>query len=124
MRIPAFQKNHQSARAPVLRACALALATLFSAQLSAAPTGATVVNGQASVAQQAKRVYPIRFIEGSSCGCEGLAKGETRIQLLAAGIGQGMGTYDYLCNWQLTIPAQTLAGSYTAVMVVSINSGP
>lgn len=50
--------------------------------------------------------------------------GTTPLKMLAAGIGQGMGTYDYLCNWQLTVPAQTLAGSYTAVMVVSINSGP
>lgn len=50
--------------------------------------------------------------------------GGTPLKLLSAGVGQGMGAYDYTPDFQLTVPAQTLAGSYQAVVTVSINSGP
>ncbi len=50
--------------------------------------------------------------------------GATPLKLLSASTGQGMGTYDYTPDFQLTVPAQALAGTYQAVVTVSINSGP
>lgn len=50
--------------------------------------------------------------------------GATPLKLLSANAGQGMGTYDYTPDFQLTVPAQTLAGEYQAVVTVSINTGP
>ncbi len=52
MRIAAFHNRYCATRSPALGACALALAGLFSPQTSAAPTGAAVINGQVSFAQQ------------------------------------------------------------------------
>ncbi|MBI5290156.1 MAG: WxL domain-containing protein [Chloroflexi bacterium] len=48
----------------------------------------------------------------------------TPLKLLQATGGAGMGTYDYTPDFQLTVPASTAAGSYTANVTVSINSGP
>jgi len=48
----------------------------------------------------------------------------TPLKLLQATGGGGMGTYDYTPDFQLTVPASTAAGSYTANVTVSINSGP
>ncbi len=50
--------------------------------------------------------------------------GGTPLKLLQATGGAGMGTYDYTPNFQLTVPASTGAGAYTANVTVSINSGP
>lgn len=50
--------------------------------------------------------------------------GLTSLRLLSAGVGQGMGTYDYTNEWQLSVPGQTMAGSYTATVVISVNTGP
>jgi hypothetical protein len=48
----------------------------------------------------------------------------TPLKVLQATGGAGMGTYDYIPNFQLTVPASAAAGSYTANVTVSINSGP
>ncbi len=50
--------------------------------------------------------------------------GTTALKICSAGAGQGLGTYDYTPDFQLAVPAQTLAGTYQAVVTVSINSGP
>ncbi len=50
--------------------------------------------------------------------------GATPLKVLQATGGAGMGTYDYTPNFQLTVPASTGAGAYTANVTVSINSGP
>ncbi len=50
--------------------------------------------------------------------------GTTALKICSAGTGQGLGTYDYTPDFQLAVPAQTLAGTYQAVVTVSINSGP
>jgi hypothetical protein len=46
------------------------------------------------------------------------------LKVLQATGGAGMGTYDYIPDFQLTVPASAAAGSYTANVTVSINSGP
>jgi len=48
----------------------------------------------------------------------------TPLKVLQATGGAGMGTYDYIPDFQLTVPASVVAGSYTANVTVSINSGP
>jgi len=48
----------------------------------------------------------------------------TPLKVLQATGGAGMGTYDYTPDFQLTVPASAPAGSYTANVTVSINSGP
>ncbi len=50
--------------------------------------------------------------------------GGTPLKVLQATGGAGMGTYDYTPDFQLTVPASTTAGSYTANVTVSVNSGP
>ena len=50
--------------------------------------------------------------------------GATPLKVLQATGGAGMGTYDYTPDFQLTVPASAVAGSYTANVTVSINSGP
>ena len=50
--------------------------------------------------------------------------GGTPLKVLQATGGAGMGTYDYIPDFQLTVPASAPAGSYTANVTVSINSGP
>jgi len=48
----------------------------------------------------------------------------TPLKVLQAVAGTGMGTYDYVPDFQLTVPSSAAAGSYTANVTVSINSGP
>jgi plastocyanin len=48
----------------------------------------------------------------------------TPLKVLQATAGTGMGTYDYTPDFQLTVPSSAAAGSYTANVTVSINSGP
>ncbi len=48
----------------------------------------------------------------------------TPTRLLAAAINAGMGQYSYTPDFQLTVPGSTPAGSYTANVSVSVNSGP
>ena len=48
----------------------------------------------------------------------------TPLKVLQATGGAGMGTYDYTPDFQLTVPASAVAGSYTANVTVSINTGP
>ena len=47
----------------------------------------------------------------------------TSLKVLSAAAGTGMGTYDFTPDFQLALPASVYAGSYTASMTVSINSG-
>ncbi len=50
--------------------------------------------------------------------------GTLPLKVLQATGGAGMGTYDYIPDFQLTVPASAVAGSYTANVTVSVNSGP
>lgn len=50
--------------------------------------------------------------------------GATPLKLLSAALNQGMGSYDYTPDFQLTVPASAVAGAYTANVTVAINSGP
>ena len=46
------------------------------------------------------------------------------LKMLQAVAATGMGTYDYVPSFQLTVPASAAVGAYTANITVSINSGP
>jgi plastocyanin len=46
------------------------------------------------------------------------------LKVLQATGGAGMGTYDYIPDFQLTVPASAAAGAYTANVTVSVNTGP
>ncbi len=46
------------------------------------------------------------------------------LKVLQATGGAGMGTYDYIPDFQLTVPASAVAGAYTASVTVSVNTGP
>lgn len=46
------------------------------------------------------------------------------LKFIAASPGNGMGTYDFIPEFQLTLPASAYAGTYTASLTTSINSGP
>jgi hypothetical protein len=46
------------------------------------------------------------------------------LKMLQAAATTGMGTYDYVPSFQLTVPSSATAGSYTANVTVSINSAP
>jgi hypothetical protein len=46
------------------------------------------------------------------------------LKVLQAAPGTGMGTYNHIPDFQLTVPSSSAAGSYTANVTVSINSGP
>ncbi len=48
----------------------------------------------------------------------------TPLKMLQAAATTGMGTYDYVPSFQLTVPSSAAAGSYAANLTVSINSGP
>ena len=44
--------------------------------------------------------------------------------LMSAASGNGMGQYTYVPDFQLTVPAETVAGTYDSVVTVAIVSGP
>lgn len=46
------------------------------------------------------------------------------LKMLQAAATTGMGSYGYVPSFQLTVPGSAAAGSYTANLTVSINSGP
>ena len=46
------------------------------------------------------------------------------LKLLRALAGTGMGTYDFVPDFSLTVPASTPLGDYAASLVVTINLGP
>ena len=46
------------------------------------------------------------------------------LKLLRASAGTGMGTYDFVPDFSLTVPASTPLGDYAASLVVTINLGP
>ncbi len=46
------------------------------------------------------------------------------LKLLAAAVGAGMGTYDFVPDFSLLVPASAAPGVYEASIVVSVNSGP
>lgn len=46
------------------------------------------------------------------------------LKLLAAIAGTGMGTYNFVPDFSLLVPASTSPGDYQASIVVSVNSGP
>lgn len=48
----------------------------------------------------------------------------TPLKIAAAAAGDGDGVYDLTPDFQLTVPAQTFAGSYTATVTIAINAGP
>jgi len=50
--------------------------------------------------------------------------GAGALKLLNATGAAGNGSFDYVPEFQLTIPAAAAVGSYTANVTVSINSGP
>jgi len=52
------------------------------------------------------------------------ALGGTPLKMLQAAATTGMGSYEYVPGFQLTVPGSAAAGAYTANLTVSINSGP
>lgn len=48
----------------------------------------------------------------------------TPLKILSAGLGEGMGTYAVHPEFTLGVPANTVAGSYTSTVTVTITSGP
>ena len=51
-------------------------------------------------------------------------RGGTALKYLSAAVDTGMGTYDIKPNFELEIPAETLAGTFTSTFTVAIVSGP
>ena len=98
--------------------------------VSIASTDFTSTAGSIAVANFKVRVpaTSILRIAGNAVPTSGATTyqplGSTALKLLTAAVGAGMGTYDYLPDFQLTVPASTLAGAYTATVIVSVNSGP
>jgi len=48
----------------------------------------------------------------------------TPLKIIAAAPGTGMGSYDFIPDYRLTVPPSTVPGDYQASLVVSVNSGP
>ena len=48
----------------------------------------------------------------------------TALKIVTAAKGAGQGVYDLTPDFQLTVPAETFTGSYTATVTVSIIVGP
>lgn len=46
------------------------------------------------------------------------------LKILSAAPGDGMGSYDFIPDFRLTVPAETSEGAYQAILTVSISSGP
>ena len=79
MGLSMLSRNFRGSRPPFgAKACVLALAALFGAPASAAPTGASVVHGQASFAQQGS-VLTITNSNGAVINWQGfsIGSGET-----------------------------------------------
>ena len=48
----------------------------------------------------------------------------TALMIASAASGEGDGVYDLTPGFQLTVPAETYSGSYTATVTVSVSTGP
>ena len=48
----------------------------------------------------------------------------TGINLLAAAVGDGLGTYNFVPHFQLLVPGATLPGAYSTTVTVTIICGP
>jgi hypothetical protein len=48
----------------------------------------------------------------------------TPLKIASASAGTGDGIYDLTPDFQLTVPASTYAGTYTATVTVAITAGP
>ncbi|MCH6556470.1 MAG: hypothetical protein IH797_07690 [Chloroflexi bacterium] len=48
----------------------------------------------------------------------------TALKIASAASGTGDGVYDLTPDFQLTVPAETFSGSYTATVTVAISAGP
>lgn len=50
--------------------------------------------------------------------------GNPPLKILSAGVGEGQGSYELHPNFTLDVPANTVAGTYTSTVTVTIASGP
>ncbi len=50
--------------------------------------------------------------------------GGSALKFASAAVDAGMGTYTIKPNFELEVPAETFAGTYTATFTVAIVSGP
>lgn len=46
------------------------------------------------------------------------------LKFLSAALGNGMGTYDFMPDFSLLVPAESVPGSYEAFLTVTLTSGP
>jgi hypothetical protein len=49
---------------------------------------------------------------------------ESPLKLASAASGEGDGVYDLTPDFQLSIPAETFTGSYSATVTVAVATGP
>lgn len=50
--------------------------------------------------------------------------GVTTLKIISAAVDKGMGSYNFAPTFQLAVPAETYAGSYSATLTVTMNSAP
>jgi len=50
--------------------------------------------------------------------------GNPPLKILSAGVGEGQGSYELHPNFTLDVPANTVAGTYTSTVTVTIATGP
>jgi len=70
----------------------------------------TTVSGNTAPTSQATTYQPLDSV--------------TPLKLIAAAATTGMGSYDFIPDARLVVPAESAPGDYEAFMTVSINSGP
>jgi plastocyanin len=46
------------------------------------------------------------------------------LKFLSAAVGNGMGTYEFMPDYSLLVPAESVPGDYTAFLTVTLTSGP